>query len=904
MAQDLTPDQAIEQLRKLPEDQQRLVLGKLTPDALKAVRQKLEGPPVDWTANPKSEGTYKMTTNGTDFIGVPYSKVLDAWKAGYKIDDEDQMRFGKDKNEETMKQRREHPMNESHFAPAPVATAPPAPGTPLPKADFPESVSGDQHVLPAAGFWETARNGVGTWSQPEENAKWTNFAKRLGADLFGIADFPVEATQALMDSMSDNPNVSAPAMDQLAQMFTPEMAVQRVQEFKQEWKKNKNDAMNNAAADSLALFLAHKLGKAAGAAKSLAVGDEAARTAIRDQLDMPQRIERTVKKFGDESEKARNDLRAARQATAQENVETIRKHNEAKQEIEEKNEATLREEKNRVDTQQKLDTASKELDEKINAAEKKAEDEDNAAWEPVHSTLDAREGDISELRQTVEREKKNADPATSAIFNSILREDEPETGGGTGGIQRDVNGNPIINGQVRKVVSQGYELPVTNPQYAKAYKALYGEEPPPLGEAQPAVGQKLIVNGKEVPTSDPNYAALYEKQYGHPPPLNAGGGTKGVFSRLQRWYTFISNQLYSGGGRMEAGKYNALRSVLNSIDGAMQKIAKDAGDVPDPSDPNKKVPATSLLENARKVHQQRMEAFSDRPTEPGTVANYVRSKVTPSFTKNVRLEAYLTKLGAYDPSIPKLANHIDNLGQGLKKLPDKGPVRDRLQTPPPSPTAMGGTGPEHPVAAAANIPSNPLPKEGGPVPFGEKKAVGEKPDIAKINQENIDYLNDALRRYGRVGPWVVRLLSGGLVQHLLHGETSSFSGGLMFGQAVVTLVTSILRRESALEWLARPSEEDLKVIAKLPPEDAARLREAFKALAREEINQDPKKASIKIAPAAAVFLGTQSIQQQSLDQIKKEAEQLQSQEAPGPQSSAKPVWSHEFDPVSGNIVAV
>jgi hypothetical protein len=862
MAQDLTSDQAIEQLRKLPEDQQRLVLGKLTPDALKAVRQKLEGPPIDWIANPKSEGTYKMTTNGADFIGVPYSKVLDAWKAGYKIDDEDQMRFGKDKNEETMKQRREHPMNESHFAPAPGAAAPPAPGTPLPKADFPESVSGDQGAT--AGFWDTARKGVSNWSQPEENAKWTNFAKRLGADLFGIADFPVAASGALIDSMSDNPNVSAPAMDQLAQMFTPEMAVQRVQEFKQEWKKNKNDAMNNAAADSLALFLAHKLGKAAGAAKSLAVGDEAARTAIRDQLDMPQRIERTVKKFGDESEKARNDLRAARQTTAQENVETIRKHNEAKEGVEEKNKATLREEKNRVDTQQKLDTASKELDEKINAAEKKANEENDAAWDVVRSKTKGVSTDISKLQTITERAADQADPATSALFKRIIKGEQPD-------------------------------LPtLTRTSSAVTYVDSAGN-PVDRQSMSPARFDQMIESGKlkaepvteTVNPDDPGYGDLYESQFGEPPPV---GGGPAQFNRLQRWYSYISNRMY-GGGRVEGGLYHAYKMVRSAINDAMQDIAKQAK-------------ATDDLDKARDLHTKKMEAFSDKPTEPGTVANYVRKKVTPEFTKDVRLEAYLTKLGAYDPSIPKLSTHIDNLSAGLKKLPDKGPVRDRLQTPPPSPTAIGGPGPEHPVAAASNIPSNPLPKEGGPVPFGEKKAVGEKPDIAKINQENIDYLNDALRRYGRVGPWVVRLLSGGFVQHLLHGETSSFSGGLMFGQAVVTLVTSILRRESALEWLARPSEEDLKVIAKLPPEDAARLREAFKAIAREEINQDPKKASIKIAPAAAVFLGTQSIQQQSLDQIKKEAEQLQSQEAPGPQSSAKPVWSHEFDPVSGNIVAV
>lgn len=859
--QDQSYDQAVEQLRKLPEDQLRTALGKLTPDALKAVRTKLEGPQVDFSVKlpgQEKQGTYKMTLNGTDFKPVPYGRVLDAWKAGWKINDEDQLQFAKDKNEETMQQRKAHPMTESHFAPGAQAP-PPRVGTPIPPAtDIPESESGSQGATP--GFWESIRQSVSSFGEPREGQHIRNIGRRLGADLFGMADFPAQAGGAVIDATSDDPNISAPAMDQLGQMFTPEMAVQRIQEFKNEWKSMPVEAVTNVPTDAVALLIAHKLGKSASAAKSMAIGEEPARTAIREQLDMPQRIERTVKKFGDESERARNDLRAARQTTAQENVETVRKHNEEKQAVEEKNKATVREEKNRVATQQKLDSASKELDDKIDAAEKKANEENDSAWDAVRKKTSGFSTDISKLQKITERAADQADPASSALFKRIIKGEQPDlptlTRTSSAVTYVDSAGNPVD----RQSMS-----PARFDQMVESGKI----------KSEP-VTEKLTPD-------DPGYGDLYESQFGEPPPV---GGGPAQFNRLQRWYSYISNKMY-GGGRVEGGLYNAYKMVRTALNDAMQDIAKQAN-------------ATGYLEKARKLHTAKMEAFSDKPTEPGTVANYVRAKVTPTFTKDMRLEAYLTKLGAYDPSIPKLSNHIDNLTSGLKKLPNKGPVRDRLETTPPSPTAMGGVSTEHPVAAAANIPGNQLPKAGEPARFGEKKPIGEPPDIAKINQENIDYLNDALHRYGRVGPWVVRLLSGGLVQHLVHGETSSFSGGLMFGQAVVTLVTSILRRESALEWLARPSAEDLKVINTLPPADAARLREAFKALAKEEIDQDPKKASIKIAPEAAAFLGTQSIGQQSLDQIKKEADQLQ-QGTPGPQSSLK--ITHRFDPVSGSIVA-
>ena len=109
---DLTPDQAIDALRKLDEGQQRLVLGQLPPEILKAVRMKLEGPSVDFTANPKGEGLYRMSNKAQaregdpttylnagpgDEIPVPYSKVQDALGAGYRLHFDEKPRYYEDR---------------------------------------------------------------------------------------------------------------------------------------------------------------------------------------------------------------------------------------------------------------------------------------------------------------------------------------------------------------------------------------------------------------------------------------------------------------------------------------------------------------------------------------------------------------------------------------------------------------------------------------------------------------------------------------------------------------------------------------------------------------------------------------------------------------------------------------
>ena len=302
------------------------------------MRQRLESPQIDLpnTIDPKTGkgyGLYKMTLNGSDFVDVPYNKVMDASKSGFKIRKEDRETFASDRMADMAK----HPKNGRFLTEGEFRSM-----------ELPEVAGTEQGATPE--FWNSIRQYISDLGAPRENQTWRNFARRVGANLFGIADFPVQASGALIDSLSNQPDVSLAGQEQLVHMMPNVMVADRIKEFKEEWAKNKNNAMNNLTADAFALFLAHKIGSKAGGVGDMIRGNEAGRTFARSQLGMPERIEAEVKKFGNESDAARAELKAARQNTAQDNLETVRKHEELKQKIAAENDAAVARDKKRLDT--------------------------------------------------------------------------------------------------------------------------------------------------------------------------------------------------------------------------------------------------------------------------------------------------------------------------------------------------------------------------------------------------------------------------------------------------------------------------------------------------------------------------------------------------------------------------
>ena len=277
----------------------------------------------------------------------------------------------------------------------------------------------------------------------------------------------------------------------------------------------------------------------------------------------------------------------------------------------------------------------------------------------------------------------------------------------------------------------------------------------------------------------------------------------------------------------------AIGQVLDKVRAAEDKLSEEAG-------------AKKELDTARRLHGPYVDTFRNPPATTRTVAGRVLAETSPERMRQQTQAKRLAMLGQYDKSIPATAKNIADLRKGLKALPKE--TSKKVEVPP----------------AAQGLERYAKPGE-----------PTEMPKAPNLQDANARYINNALRKYGRLGSWVLRLVAGGIATNLAHGNISLLSGDLIIGQMAVTLLTKALRSESVLKWLSAPSAEDIREINSLPPADAARMRQALGALAQEERRTNPAQASVPIAPTMAAFLGgrTTQAQSKSLQQLRQETEQ-------------------------------
>jgi hypothetical protein len=537
---------------------------------------------------------------------------------------------------------------------------------------------------------------------------------------------------------------------------------------------------------------------------------------------------------------AERENRKAKIDTLKKQQKEEREYRATVEEVRKHNEEVLRDRDKRVQAQQKLDTASEELDDKIADAQKKAKDADDAAWDAWRAKIGNAQVNLDPVASVIKAQEDKMNPQQVAEFRDILKESE-KSGSGTDALN-------------------------------KASQQAFGANYDGLTQSQ-----------KDVIDQDFSQRGVSVAQ---------GGSADTPISRLHGWKTQLEDAVRSD--RAGNIKY-AIGQVLDAVRKLEDSVSKEAG-------------ADDLLKKARALHGPYVDTFRNPQTTPSTAANYVRSKVTPNFTKDTKLEAYITRLGGYDPSIPKIVSHIDNLQDGLKALPKDAPLREQIKPYPPKPQPVPS--PTLKTPERTPLPDRPVPVEPAAVKEPERTAPPDRPaevprpEAPNLQAENAQFIADKLRAYGKYGQWVVRLLFGGGMAVLMKGKSPEFGGDLLLGSIGVNVLTHALRAPRVLDWLAKPSAEDMKIIASLPPEDAAKLREALGNLAEEEREKDPSAANVKIAPIMAAWLagGKAAPQPPSLPDMKKQADTLNPPAAPGPQGSAQP-YTHIFDPTTGNIVA-
>jgi hypothetical protein len=773
MAQD-----PIDEFIALPKDQQLSTLQKLSPEKqnklLGEIKTRKSKAMPDFTANPKGEGLYQMTGKSGKAVGIPYSRVQEATKSGYKMDQPAMRQYTKDTAADP---RWRGSLREQ----VDVALAP-----------------GEERTWGQKGIAALKGTAAG-FVQPVLHPIQSAVAQGMPflASQSTPSGFPISQVGLSDEARKSNREVQEYARQQMAEQGA-------------EIKRHPVYAVSGVVGPALVTHGVSRvlprvpgvraLGEVPGKVK------EGFRGGVRETMGVPESTEKVVAGYGKEAESARGknavQLRneaKERQNVTKRNLKAKQEHQAAVEKSQEHNKAALRDEAKRVNTEQKLNVTTQKLEDKIGKAQVKAKAADDAAWDTWRKKTAGKKTQSEPIVNTINAQRAVMDPEDVAEFRRVLKESKPGSG-------------------------EKSETAATRDQIAQTNlgEKDYDSASPANKEAVNTIIQRLGLDADE------------------PVTLKEIDG-----QRLHVWKTQLE---YAVRSATRGNVRYAIGQVLDKVRAAENKLSEEAG-------------AKKELDTARSLHGPYVDTFRNPPTAPRTVAGKVLTETSPERMQQKLQAKRLAMLGKYDKSIPATAKNIADLRKGLKALPKEAPMREKIEVPP----------------AASGLERYAKPGE-----------PTEMPKAPNLQEANARYINNALRKYGRLGSWVLRLVAGGIATNLAHGNISLLSGDLLIGQTAVTLLTKALRSESVLKWLSAPSAEDIREINSLPPADAARMRQALGALAQEERRTNPAKASVPIAPAMAAFLGGRTTQAQakSLQQLRQEAEQRRTAGLAGAESAA------------------
>lgn len=558
----------------------------------------------DLTANPKGEGLYRMLpasntgfTRTEDVKMVPFSRVQDAQSAGFHLHPDEASKYEKD------------------FA----------------------------HQGQGPTWWERANTRIQQALQPVpgENTRnmrtpgISNVDRAAGRVLYSTPGFLKDLASAYFKASSPSGNVND--VYNVLDMVDPGNTLAGLREqFQEDMKTDPRMAVQNVMGTLAGMAI---VGAAThGASKRLSALPDIRKAADERFRRGAQTIAGVGKGAVKEAAKGEIEKAGKTRTTAlkkaREEAATFLQKRAA---IREKNEKTLKEHQDRIRLENDVKKSSQELAKRHEAAQTKAEEKNNANWNPVHAALDQEITPVAPLETIAKSASAYADTVTLPIVSSILHERD---------VKFDNVGRPIVNGEARQV----------------------------------------IANNREVPINDRNYSQFYEMQYGELPPVGDNAGNTN-FARLQRLRTYTLNRLYSG-GRPEAGTYNSLKMILNGIDQSMDAIAARKN-------------MTKQVTRARASHTQMMEAFHDSPTDPRTVQTQSLRETSPELAKEQGIANRREKLSAYDPEIGRLSSELDakrTALKGVSKDPLRTRLQQYPERPSSQPLPLPSG--EQPVAAA------------------------------------------------------------------------------------------------------------------------------------------------------------------------------------------------------------
>ena len=707
----------------------------------------------------------------------------------------------------------------------------------------------------------------------------------IGANtVFGAADMIPQIWTASGDALSYDPYKATTGLANLMQMMPALMAKNYVQHLKEVKKQNPAYAVDDVIGTVIGIWASGKLAEKGAKAVSDPVGTAKAITHAPENIGrataeaitntQPQNVktvgEEALNKALEHKEATQGELGKRSDAHDAE-VKKVKEHNDRVAEkhkiesdkIQRERLASEHALELRRAEEAKLETDAQVQDKKYADAEKKATDDNNADWDKVRTKTAGHSTDISQLQKVTERAADQADPATSALFKRIIKGEQPTLPSLT-----------RASRAIRYVDSAG------NPVDPMTMGA-------PTLEAKVKSGEYKVEHVTEtINPDDPGYGELYEKQFGEPPPV---GGGPAQFNRLQRWYSYIQDKMYGGGWMNDGHLYKAYGMVRDAIDDAMQDIAQQAN-------------ATSDLAKARKSHTEKMETFHDSPNEAQTVASKSLREQTPEQVAEKARADRLKKVARYDPSILDVAKRIEESKKRLKGMKTEDELAHSLKQPIPPPSL------DHPDDAYLLKPE-PEPFTGKPVerdePTGPRKhdpkgktlwaedALKDKEppvDYSEKKAEKLKAFQKMTKEYGLRRAIYASFTSipAAVVTALLgHPKVAALEAGV--GPAVLLgsqVLANLMDKPEVAAWVEKVTPKDVAEFDKLPPEQKALftqdMRDLADAAAKKGKPVSPALTRFLGKPvvkwgtrAAGAYFGVANANKPSIEEVKKQAEELQ-----------------------------
>jgi hypothetical protein len=219
-------------------------------------------PPVsapDFTKGKAGEGLYQMAGPDGSFTAIPYSNVMSAAGAGYRMKNDVREKYAGDRRAELLK------------------------GQPKTWDEgwFTDKVSPAEEALKTMELPDALPEKPGLWSRVESNVEKVteptnvfpgvpisatdpaagefglNTIKRVGRVLFGVADMGPQAFSALKDTLSHDPQKAADGFQRFTEMINPTaQVVNRLKELRDDFHTDPKLAASNVTGDLVGLWLA------------------------------------------------------------------------------------------------------------------------------------------------------------------------------------------------------------------------------------------------------------------------------------------------------------------------------------------------------------------------------------------------------------------------------------------------------------------------------------------------------------------------------------------------------------------------------------------------------------------------------------------------------------------------